>query len=144
MDMRNDGSGSRRTRNRISGKIKNTRGKDKEVVKVLEKMKKAEVKNLKGDEQNIEEDLVLKERNVYVLKDEELRLEVIWLHYDILVVGHGGRQKMTELVTRNYQWPGVTKDVKRDIDRCNLCQRMKNKTKAPAEKLMINEISEKM
>jgi len=50
MDIRNDGSGSRRTRNRISGKIKNTRGKDKEVVKVLEKMKKAEVKNLKGDE----------------------------------------------------------------------------------------------
>ena len=51
---------------------------------------------------------------------------------------------MTELVIRNYQWPEVTKDVKRDIDRCNLYQRMKNKTKALAEKLMINKISEKM
>ncbi len=40
-------------------------------------MKKAEVKVLRGDEYKIEEDLVLKEGKVYILKDKELRLEVI-------------------------------------------------------------------
>jgi len=50
----------------------------------------------------MEEDLVLKERKIYVPKDKELRMEIIWLHHDVPVIGHGGRWKMTELVTRNY------------------------------------------
>ena len=50
----------------------------------------------------MEGNLVLKEGKVYVLKDEELRTEVIWLYYDTLVAGHGGRWKIVELVTRNY------------------------------------------
>jgi len=45
---------------------------------------------------------VLKEGKVYVLKDEELRVEVIQLHYDVLADRHGGRWKIMELVTRNY------------------------------------------
>jgi len=46
--------------------------------------------------------LVLKEEKVYMLKDEELRVKIIQLHYNILVAGYGERWKMTELVTRNY------------------------------------------
>jgi len=72
-------------------KIRRTRGKDKKVVRVVEEMKKKEVKALRGDEWEIEEDLVLKKGKVYIPKDEELRLEVIWLHYNVLVVKHGGR-----------------------------------------------------
>ena len=45
---------------------------------------------------------MLKEGKVYVLKDEELRVEVIQLYHDVLAVGHGGRWKTVELVTRNY------------------------------------------
>jgi len=40
-------------------------------------MKKIGVKVIKGDEWQIEGDLVLKEGKVYVLKDEELRAEII-------------------------------------------------------------------
>ena len=65
-------------------------------------MKKAGVKVLRGDEWQIEEELVLKEEKMYVLKDEELRAEIIQLHHNVPVVGHGGRWKMVELVTRNY------------------------------------------
>jgi len=72
-------------------KIKKVRSKDKDVVRVVEEMKKTGVKELRGNEWKIEGDLVLKERKVYVPKDEELRVEVIWLHYDILAAGHGGR-----------------------------------------------------
>ena len=34
---------------------------------------------------------MLKEGKVYVLKDEELRVEVVWLHHDVPAVGHGER-----------------------------------------------------
>ena len=86
----------------ILEKIKKVRSKDEDVVRVVEKMKKAGVKEVRGEEWKIEGDLVLKEEKVYVLKDEELRVEIIRLHHDVLAAGHGGRWKTVELVTRNY------------------------------------------
>ena len=77
----------------IVEKIKKARSKDEDVIRVVEGMKKAGVKELRGEEWKLEGDLVLKEEKVYVLKDEELRAEVIQLHYDVLAVGHGGRWK---------------------------------------------------
>jgi len=50
---------------------------------------------------------------------------------------------MVELVTRNFWWPGVTKEVKRYVKGCNACQRNKNRTEQPAGKLMSNSIPEK-
>ena len=50
---------------------------------------------------------------------------------------------MTEPVTRNYWWPGVTKEIGRYVDKCDACQRYKNRSKAPAGKLMPNVIPEK-
>ena len=83
-------------------KIKKAKSKDKDVIKVVEEMKKVGVRELQGNEWKIEEDLVLKEGKVYMPKDEELRAEVIQLHHDVPVAGHGGRWKTVELVTRNY------------------------------------------
>ena len=40
-------------------------------------MKKARVKILRGNEYQIEENLVLKKEKVYVLKNKELRVEII-------------------------------------------------------------------
>ena len=124
-------------------KIKKARSKNEDVVRVVEKMKKAKVKELRGNEWKIERELVFKEGKVYVLKDEELRAEVIWLHHDVPTAGHGGRWKMVELVTRNYWWPGVTRDVGRYIKGCDLCQRMKNRMEKLAGKLKLSEIPEK-
>jgi len=76
---------------RLLEKIKRARERDEEVVRVIEEMKKAVVKNLRGDEWEIEEDLVLKEEKVYVPKNEKLRMEIIWLHHDTLVAEHGER-----------------------------------------------------
>ena len=33
----------------------------------------------------------MKEGKVYVLKDKELRIEIIWLHHDIPMAEHGGK-----------------------------------------------------
>ena len=75
----------------IVEKIKKARCKDKKIVRVVEEMKETGVKVLQGNEWQIEEDLVLKERKIYVPKDGELRVEIIWLHHNVLVAGHGDR-----------------------------------------------------
>jgi len=112
-------------------------------VKAVEELKKAGIKTLKDKEWEIEDKIVMKEGRIYVLEGE-LRREIIRLHHGIPIGGHRGRWKMTELVTRNYWWPGVTKEVGRYVDGCNACQRYKNWSEAPAGKLMPNTIPEKL
>ena len=97
-------------------KIKKARSKNKDVVKVVEKMKKAGVKELRRNEWQIKEDLVLKEEKMYIPKDEKLRVEVIQLHHDVPAVGHGGRWKIVELVMRNYWWLGVIRDIGKYVE----------------------------
>ena len=48
-----------------------------------------------------------------------------------------------ELVTRNYWWPGVTRDVGRYVEGCDLYQRMKNRTEEVAGQLKLSEVPEK-
>ena len=67
------------------------REKNERVVIVVEEIKKAEVKVLRGDEQQIEGKLVLKKGKVYMPKDKELRVEIIWLHYDVPAAEHEGK-----------------------------------------------------
>jgi len=123
-------------------RIKKAQEGDERVVKAVKELKKAGVKTLKDEEWEIEDGVVLKERRIYV-PEGELRREVIRLHHDTPVGGHGGRWKMTELVTRNYWWPGVTKEVGRYVDGCDACQRYKNRSEALVGKLMPNAIPEK-
>jgi len=47
------------------------------------------------------------------------------------------------LVTRNYWWPGVTREVGWYVEGCDLCQRMKNRTEEVAGKLKLGEVLEK-
>ena len=54
-------------------------------------MKKTGVKVLRRDEQQIKEELVLKKGKIYIPKNEELRVEIIQLHYDVLIAGYGGK-----------------------------------------------------
>ena len=124
-------------------KIRKARSKDEDVVRIVEEMKRAGVKELRGNEWKIEGELVLKEGKVYVPKDEELRAEVIWLHHDVPAAGHGGRWKMVELVTKNYWWPGVMRDVGKYVEGCDLCQKMKNRTEELAGKLKLSEVPQK-
>jgi len=70
-------------------------------------------------------------------------VEIIWLHHDVPIAGHGGRWKTTELVTRNYWWPEVTKDVGKYVEGYDICQRIKNRMEVPAGKLIVNEVPEK-
>ena len=46
-------------------------------------------------------------------------------------------------MTRNYWWLGVTRDVGRYVEGCDLYQRMKNRMEELAEKLKLSKIPEK-
>jgi len=96
----------------ILDRIRRSEAKDDEVVKAVEEMKRVGVKVLRDEEWREHEGLMLKEEKVYVLRDKKLRAEVIRLHHDTPVGGHGGQWKTTELVTRNFWWPGVSREVK--------------------------------
>ena len=127
----------------ILEKIKNARSKDEEVVRVVEEMKKVKVKVLREDEWQIERDIVIKEGKVYVSKNIELRAEIIWLHYNAPMAGYGGRWKTMEMVTRNYWWLGITKDIGRYVESYDICQRMKNWIEEIIGKLKLSEVLEK-
>ena len=98
---------------------------------------------MKDEEWEVEDGIVMKEGRIYV-PEGELRGEIIRLHHNTPVEGHGKRWKMAELVARNYWWPGLTKEVGKYVERCDTCQRHKNQSKAPAGKLMPNTIPEKL
>ena len=100
-------------------KVKQSKVRDDEVIKVVEEMKRTRVKVLRDKKQRKENSIMYKKEKVYVPKDNKLRVEIIRLYHDTLVGEHGGQQKMVELVTRNFWWPEVTKEVKRYIEEYN-------------------------
>ena len=105
----------------VLDRIRRSEAKDDEVVKAMEEMKQAGVKVLRDEKWREHEGLMLKERKVYVPKDEKLRAKIIRLHHDTPVGGHGGQWKTIELVTRNFWWPGVSREVKQYMEECNVC-----------------------
>jgi hypothetical protein len=90
----------------LGAKIKEAQDMDEEVVKIVKEMKEAGVKMLREEEWREEEGILLKEGKVYVPKEEKLRAEIIRLHHDTPLGGHGGQWKTVELVGRNFWWPG--------------------------------------
>ena len=124
-------------------KVKQSKMKDNKVIKAVEEMKQAGVKMLRDKEWREVNGIIYKERKIYIPRNEKLRVEIIQLHHNMPVGGHRGQWKMVELVTRNFWQPGVMKEVKQYIERCDTCQHNKNCTEQPAGKLMPNSILEK-
>jgi len=52
-------------------------------------MKNISIKAVRKEKWEINDELVLKEKKVYVSKDKVLRLEVIWLCHNVLVAMYG-------------------------------------------------------
>jgi len=50
---------------------------------------------------------------------------------------------MMELVTRNYWWPEIMRNIGKYVEECDMCQRMKNRMEVPAGKLKLSEVLEK-
>ena len=70
-------------------KVKQSRVKDNKIIKVVEEIKKAGVKMLRDEKWREVDGIIYKERKMYVPRDKKLKVEIIQLHYDIPVEGHG-------------------------------------------------------
>jgi len=60
------------------------------------------------------------------------------------VAEYRGRWKIMELVTRNYWWLEVTRDIEKYVEGCDICQRMKNRIEGLAGKLKLNKVLKKL
>ena len=65
------------------------KAKDNEVVKFVKEIKNAGVKVFINKKWQIKNNLFVKKGNVYISRDNELRLEIIWLHYNIYIADYG-------------------------------------------------------
>ena len=54
-----------------------------------------------------------------------LRTEILKKYHDSPSSGHLGIKRTEELITRNYWWPELHKDVKDHVKSCETCARSK-------------------
>ncbi|HEX8609391.1 MAG TPA: reverse transcriptase domain-containing protein [Pedobacter sp.] len=62
---------------------------------------------------------------LYVPDNEELYADIIRTRHDSPVAGHPGRSKTFDLVGRRYWWPTMHRTIKRYVENCEMCQRVK-------------------
>ena len=121
-------------------RIKDSRDYDEPVAKALELLKRSGQRSLAGEEWSQEDNLILFRGKVYVPKDMNLRRQIVQLHHDSPVVGHPGRWKTLELVSRNYWWPGISRYVGNYVKSCDRCNRTKTFPAKPSGALVPNQI----
>lgn len=89
-----------------------------------------EEKNI-ADLQQDDNGLYWKGRLLVIPNAFKLRSKIIKELHDSPYAGHGGVKKTVELVSRDYWWPGLTKDVAQYVKQCDLCQRNKSTNQKP-------------
>src|SRR6201995_4671104 len=68
------------------------------------------------------------QHKIYVPEISSLRNDIIKLYHDTPHAGHPGRFKTTELIKREYWWPGMNTTIKNWVEGCTTCQQMKVNT----------------
>jgi len=62
---------------------------------------------------------------IWIPDNDTRRLRILRDHHDVQAVGHPGRARTLELVSRNFYRPRQRKDVHRYVDHCDTCHRIK-------------------
>ena len=88
---------------------------------------------------NVEHDTVFQQ----VVVPKSLRNQVMRLAHETLLGGHQGAKKTTDKILTNFFWPGITSDVTRYCQSCDVCQRTLPKgkvTKVPLGTMPLIEV----
>ena len=77
---------------------------------------------------------------VYVPNRNDARLKILQARHDSPLAGHPGILKTIELVSRDYTWIGLKRDVEAYVTGCAVCQRTKPNHQAPSGLLRTLQI----
>lgn len=69
---------------------------------------------------------VLYRNRLWIPEGDTLREEILHDEHDSQLAGHMGQDKTTELIKRNYYWPGMDVDIADYVRSCDQCQRNKS------------------
>ena len=70
-------------------------------------------------------------KRLYVPEHARLKLQIMDNHYSTLIVGHPGRSKTLELISRDIYWPKMHQDIDLFVVNCHTCQRSRTSRHAP-------------
>jgi len=80
------------------------------------------------------------EGRVYVPNYNDARLKILRARHDSPLAGHPGISKTIELISRDYTWVGLKKDVEAYVSGCAVCQRTKPSHQRPSGHLRSLEV----
>ncbi len=70
-------------------------------------------------------ELLWYERRLYIPSEASVQTELLKHHHDNELMKHFSIERTLELVSHKYYWLKLTKDVKKYVSSCNICQRVK-------------------
>lgn len=75
--------------------------------------------------------VVYHNNQIYAPPSESIRQEIIGSRHASPTAGHGGTAKTFDLVSREYYWPEMRKDIIKFVNKCDVCQRTKTPRHLP-------------
>jgi hypothetical protein len=113
--------------------IKSELSNDKIACEILEEMNNGtrRSKRIQLSECTLHDGLLLYQQRIYVPDSEQLKSSIVQQNHDNPAVGHPGRARTFEILSRNYYWPGMRRFVHRYVDNCDTCSRSKPVKHAP-------------
>ena len=124
------------------GKIQQAYDKDNEIPGIRKSLEN-NIKEMKGVALGLcewKDEHLWYHGKIWIPNDEKLRTSLIRSNHDDPLAGHGGTEKNTELVSREYYWPGMRETIKRYIKNCDICQRSKVVRHVPYGMLQSNKV----
>ena len=100
-------------------------------------------KVLVSDEWVQQDSITLHRGCVYIPNNAQLHHDIVKAHHSPPMVGHPGKWKTLELVSRNYWWPGISCYVTKFTSRCDSCNCAKSFPTNHVGKLMPNAVPSK-
>ncbi|MBW0495892.1 hypothetical protein O181_035607 [Austropuccinia psidii MF-1] len=68
--------------------------------------------------------LFFKDR-VVIPRNEELQLDILQKHHELLLAGHPGKEKTLKPIKRDSHWGGMNQIIKEYVSSCQQCSRNK-------------------
>ena len=76
--------------------------------------------------------LVFRQQRVYIPRYESLRTKLLYEAHDAPISGHLGRERTYERLARHFYWPKMRSSVRKYVQSCDTCQRIKASRRRPA------------